>query len=182
MQTLLGAALSHHSDWHTGMAALPQTPTFSLRAACGHCVTHRLCHPWSLAAPPPRGSLPRTPSFLNGSRVVGFPQAAAPQALPRHGSVPRGPPFRRCSSAGPTGSSSPGPPAAPRAALVGLQLRPGGIRVLCRPQAASAAAPGAAPCCAHGLQGTACSTTGLCWAAGSCYSAHGTPPALTRCL
>lgn len=25
MQTLLGAALSHHSDWHTGMAALPQT-------------------------------------------------------------------------------------------------------------------------------------------------------------
>lgn len=76
------------------------------REGCGQFIRPHLCHPRSLAAPAPRGSLLRTPSFLTGSRVD-FPQAAAPQALPQRGSI------RGASPSGPAAARSPGAAARP---------------------------------------------------------------------
>ena len=103
-------------------------------------------------------SLP--PTVTRCPRATWFPPTDAvvpdriPRGLPTGCSSPstaparlhtRGPPFGPRCSAVPRGGSSPGPPAAPRAALPGPRLRPGGIRMPCLPRAASAAAPGAAP-------------------------------------
>lgn len=116
----------------------------------------------------------------------GLPSAcSSPSAAPARLHT-RGPPFRHRSGAVPGGGSSPGPSAAPRAALLGpepsaCRVSPGRIR--CGTGSSSVAVRGdglrATPA---GCRGTACSTTGLCWAAGSCCSARGAPPlALTRC-
>jgi len=119
----------------------------------------------SHSAPAPSGVIPM---------VLCFPQAAALHALLEHS---------------PTSGSSPSLPAPPQAPLHG---RSSGPRLLPRAQhgcglveAAPTAAPRAAPWLqwrsaprgAQGLQGTACSSAGPSWAAGSCCSVPGAHPA-----
>lgn len=112
----------------------------------------------------------------------------SPQALTYH--IPWSPHFRHCSSTAPLGSSSPRPPAPPRAPLRRLQLQPRsayvGVSMGCTPLrphpllhcgVLHGCSWRSAPYCAHGLQGAACSTTDLSWASES--SLPGTPPSVT---
>lgn len=112
----------------------------------------------------------------------------SPQALTYH--IPWSPHFRHCSSTAPLGSSSPRPPAPPRAPLRRLQLQPRsayvGVSMGCTPLrphpllhcgVLHGCSWRSAPYCAHGLQGAARSTTDLSWASES--SLPGTPPSVT---
>lgn len=131
-------------------------------------------------------------SFLNWC-PVGFPQAAAFQAMLQYSPLPQSPPFRTILlQYGSSLRAALSPPATPWAPLHGLQLwqdascgyayigyasfRPypllhRGLLHGCTRRSACVVP--------MGCRGTSCSTKGFSWAAGSLCSVSGAPPALT---